>query len=487
MPPPYDVIVVGAGVAGGALLNALARDGRRVLAIERDLWAPSGAPRLAEPDRIVGELLQPGGYRALASLGLADALEGIDAQRIFGYGVFLDGQAECMRYEAEKAAGTEGETGNANGRIAGRSFHNGRFLRRLREIAMENENVELVEGNVTALDKDDESGRVVGVSYRDQEKRLVHARAGLTVACDGCASNLRKRANPNASVAVYSQFVGLVLTVEKLPFPCHGHVVLADPAPILFYPISSTEVRCLVDIPSSVTTDITHHIVNVLAPQVPEALRGPFIAAVEEQGIKSMPNRVMPMTPAAVPGAILLGDSFNMRHPLTGGGMTVALSDVAILRDLLRAIPDLSDAGAVSQALTEFYARRQPLSSTINILANALYSVFCATDDPALREMRDACFLYLSGGGRCTHDPISMLGGVKTSPMLLLFHFFGVALFGCGRVLLPYPSPSRVAKAWALFRASFNIVKPLCDAEHIFPLNLVPFSRIPALSSLWSS
>eukprot|EP00166_Cyanidium_caldarium_P003236 ctg_314.g120 len=29
----------------------------------------------------------------------------------------------------------------------------------------------------------------------------------------------------------------------------HGHVVLADPAPVLFYPISSTEVRCLVDVP----------------------------------------------------------------------------------------------------------------------------------------------------------------------------------------------------------------------------------------------
>ncbi|KAF0021387.1 hypothetical protein F2P81_026360 [Scophthalmus maximus] len=39
----------------------LARDGRRVTVVERDL---------REPDRIVGELLQPGGYKALRELGL---------------------------------------------------------------------------------------------------------------------------------------------------------------------------------------------------------------------------------------------------------------------------------------------------------------------------------------------------------------------------------------------------------------------------------
>jgi 2-polyprenyl-6-methoxyphenol hydroxylase-like FAD-dependent oxidoreductase len=39
----------------------LGRDGRRVTIIERDL---------KEPDRIVGELLQPGGCKALSKLGL---------------------------------------------------------------------------------------------------------------------------------------------------------------------------------------------------------------------------------------------------------------------------------------------------------------------------------------------------------------------------------------------------------------------------------
>lgn len=52
---------MGSGVLGSALGAALAHDGRVVTIIERDL---------SEPDRIVGELLQPGGYRALTKLGL---------------------------------------------------------------------------------------------------------------------------------------------------------------------------------------------------------------------------------------------------------------------------------------------------------------------------------------------------------------------------------------------------------------------------------
>ena len=46
---------------------------RRVLLLERDLQ---------QPDRIVGELLQPGGVLALQRLGLQDCVTGIDAQNV---------------------------------------------------------------------------------------------------------------------------------------------------------------------------------------------------------------------------------------------------------------------------------------------------------------------------------------------------------------------------------------------------------------------
>jgi squalene monooxygenase len=44
-----------------------------VLLLERDL---------SQPNRIVGELLQPGGFLKLKQLGLEDCVNGIDAQKV---------------------------------------------------------------------------------------------------------------------------------------------------------------------------------------------------------------------------------------------------------------------------------------------------------------------------------------------------------------------------------------------------------------------
>jgi hypothetical protein len=51
----------------------LLQEGRRVLLLERDL---------SQPDRIVGELLQPGGYLVLKKLGLEDCTDNIDAVKV---------------------------------------------------------------------------------------------------------------------------------------------------------------------------------------------------------------------------------------------------------------------------------------------------------------------------------------------------------------------------------------------------------------------
>ena len=74
-------------------------------------------------------------------------------------------------------------------------------------------------------------------------------------------------------VDIPSCFVGLVLENCELPYANHGHVILGDPSPILFYPISSTEVRCLVDVPgqkvpSIANGEMANYLKTVVAPQV---------------------------------------------------------------------------------------------------------------------------------------------------------------------------------------------------------------------------
>ncbi|CAN1270073.1 Squalene monooxygenase SE1 [Linum perenne] len=358
-----DVIIVGAGLAGAALANTLGKEGKRVILIERDL---------TEPDRIVGELLQPGGYLKLVELGLqADCVDEIDAQRVVGYAMFKDGKSIKLPYPLEKFQED----------IAGRSFHNGRFIQRMRQKAATLPNVRLEQGTVTSLLE--ENGAVNGVLYRTKDGKQLEAYAPLTVVCDGCFSNLRRNLC-TAKVNVPSCAVGLILENCNLPFPNHGHIILGDPALVLFYQVSSTETRCFVDVPGQKVPSISNgdmagYLKNFVAPQIPPELQDAFLAAVHKGNIRSMPNSSMPANPQPTPGALLLGDALNMRHPATGGGMTVALSDIVVLRDLLRPLGDYHDAASLTQYLEAFYTLRKPVASTINTLADALHKVFSAS------------------------------------------------------------------------------------------------------------
>ncbi|KAH0857699.1 hypothetical protein HID58_085960 [Brassica napus] len=436
-----DVIVVGAGVAGSALAYTLGKDNRRVHVIERDL---------SEPDRIVGELLQPGGYLKLLELGIE-------------------------AYPLEKF----------HTDVSGRSFHNGRFIQRMREKAASLPNVQLEQGTVVSLLE--ENGTIKGVRYKNKAGEESTAFAALTIVCDGCFSNLR-RSLCNPQVDVPSCFVGLVLENCNLPYANHGHVVLADPSPILMYPISSTEVRCLVDVPgqkvpSIANGEMENYLKTVVAPQMPHEVYDSFIAAVNKGNIKSMPNRSMPASPYPTPGALLMGDAFNMRHPLTGGGMTVALSDIVVLRNLLRPLRDLSDGSSLCKYLESFYTLRKPVASTINTLANALYKVFCSSKDEARNEMREACFDYLSLGGMCTSGPVSLLSGLNPRPLTLVCHFFAVAVYGVIRLLIPFPSPKRMWLGAKLISGASGIIFPIIKAEGVrqmfFPATVPAYYRAP--------
>ena len=91
--------------------------------------------------------------------------------------------------------------------------------------------------------------------------------------------------------------------------------------------------------------------------------------------MRSMPNSFLPPSTSSELGIILLGDAMNMRHPLTGGGMTVALNDVVYLRDLLKG--DATTDQEVTMVQMElFFWKRKELSTVINVLAQALYTLF---------------------------------------------------------------------------------------------------------------
>ncbi|XP_007905720.1 squalene monooxygenase [Callorhinchus milii] len=408
--PDPEIIIVGSGVLGSAMAAVLGRDGRKVTVIERDL---------KEPDRIVGELLQPGGVRALRALGLEEAAAGLDAHTVNGYIIH------------DMASKTEVEIPyplDENSQVqCGTAFHHGRFIMGLRRTAMAEPNVTFIEGIVTHLLEED--SQVTGVQYREKENGDVkELRAPLTVVADGHFSKFRKNL-VKGKVSISSHFVGCIMKDSPQFKPNHAELVLANPSPILIYQISTNETRVLIDIRGEIPRNLKDYMIEKIYPQLPEHIQEPFLLAIQNDRLRTMPASFLPPSPMYKSGVLLLGDAYNMRHPLTGGGMSVVLNDVKIWRDLLCNIPDLYDDAAMLQAKKTFHwARKRSHSFVVNVLAQALYELFAATDD-SLHQLRKACFHYFKLGGQCVSGPVGLLSVLSPDPMTLIGHFFAVALY----------------------------------------------------------
>ena len=240
----YDVVIVGAGIAGCSFAHSLAAQSQKPLKIcllERSL---------AEPDRIVGELLQPRGVEILKSMGMGECLEGIDAVPAHGYCVVNEGRNVHIPYP-------EG--------YQGRSFHHGKFIMALRGKAKLAPGVDVLERTVTKLIECPRTRKVLGVRAINKTKTDSSPGNGngngngegieeefygdLIVVADGCFSNFRAKVMGEgaAKAELGSHFVGLILENARLPYDEHGTVVLIKGyGPALLYRISKTETRMLI-------------------------------------------------------------------------------------------------------------------------------------------------------------------------------------------------------------------------------------------------
>ncbi|ODV64495.1 squalene monooxygenase [Ascoidea rubescens DSM 1968] len=445
-PVDFEVIVIGAGVVGSALATSLARSGRKVLLIERD-WA--------EPDRIVGELLQPAGLRALKSLKLIQAVNNIDAIHVDGYFISFYNRFVTLKYPYKSEVPVTSEIIRNNTsqnfdnykslltdktldsvffsnceREKGVAFHHGKFISNLRSFCKSEKNITCLQSCVTEILKND-FGEVIGVKTSDNRKYFSH----LTCISDGIFSKFRKILDPNNIPTVSSHFVALTLENAKLPAPNHGHVILGKHAPILIYQISPTSTRILcayrsTKLPSINDPEFQSYLNATVLSSLPKETQPSFRHALKTSRIRIMPNSYLPAKRNDVPGCLLIGDALNMRHPLTGGGMTVGLSDVALICKILspEKIPSFEDKSIVLDSIQDFHYQRKSLDSVINVLSIALYALFQA-DSKYLQILQNGCFNYFLCGNECVEIPMGLLSGLLPKPFLLFKHFFSVAIY----------------------------------------------------------
>ena len=189
-PQEFDIICVGAGILGCAAAFSLASDhSKQILLVERDL---------SKPDRIVGELLQPGGIKALEILGMADCVEGIDGISCEGYTVIRSEENVLIKYPSSPEYP----------KPRGVSFHHGEFIMKLREKCKTRSNITFLEGTCTELIKCPISEQYLGIVCKDKKSGLKSRYfADLTIVGDGCFSSFRKQFTAKTP-STKSHFIG---------------------------------------------------------------------------------------------------------------------------------------------------------------------------------------------------------------------------------------------------------------------------------------
>ncbi|KAG1836885.1 squalene epoxidase-domain-containing protein [Suillus subalutaceus] len=425
--PSYNVLIVGAGVAGPALAYALAtktyekRDvPLRIALLERSL---------SKPDRIIAEFLQPGGVTALKKLGLESCLGELGSISLSGYHVLRGGQSICSSFPEGHVAET---------------FDHGAFIMALRDRARRAPNIDVIETTVTSLIENKDTHRVIGVLASKAGGQPQSYFADLVVLADGSSSKFRTAVLGNMPYEPLQggYFAGLIVKDLKLLMPEYATMaVLKGAGPVIIFELPDNTHRVLIELKRP-PPDIKEHIIHDIIPQLPSSARAPILNALETSRVRRVPHYYLPPTKqggSSKAGAFLLGDSLNVRHPLTAGGMTVALNDVVIISDLLAHIENFGNWDEISAVLRKWHHMRKSLAHIINVMSMGWAGIFAAEGE-AFDIMQEGAFKYFGKGAEYADEPMSLAAGITHSPLLLARNSLAIVIYSIW-VLFTHPRP----------------------------------------------
>jgi 2-polyprenyl-6-methoxyphenol hydroxylase-like FAD-dependent oxidoreductase len=330
----YDVVIVGARVAGAATALALARSGMRVLVIDRSAFGS---------DTLSTHALMRPAVAQLARLGVLDAVVDAKTPRIesttFYYGDEIQEVAIKARdgvdalYAPRRTILDPALVDAA--RAAGAEFRFGATLDSL-----------LFEGE-----------RVCGLSYRDEASGVHSVRADRVVGADGLRSKTARLVGAriysqgrSASACLYAHFRGLHHRGYHWYYDrgvAAGVIPSNDGHTCVF--VCTTAERFRREISRDVRSGF-----HRLARQVNPAMAEDIATAETIGGIKGFGGQTGFFRQAFGKGWALVGDAGYFRDPITAHGITDGLRDAHFLaRGLLR---------GGDEALLDYAATRQRLS-----------------------------------------------------------------------------------------------------------------------------
>ncbi len=317
----FDVAIVGAGIAGGALAAVLARAGKSVLLLERS--------RVHE-DRVRGEWIAPWGVVEVQRLGLYDAIlaaGGHHPSKHVGYEEGLDpGIAESRALDLRGLAPavprplTYGHPGLCDLFDAEAVAAGARLLRGVEQVRVR-------------------PGEPPGLEYRHAGAAHT-ARCRLVVGADGRASSVRRQAGVELHEDPTHHLMSGLLVDGADGWPADVQMVGTEKdVHYLAFPQGRGRVRLYLCYPLEQRGRLS-------GPEGPvrflEAFRLGSVPASEALAgaraagpCPSYPNHDTWTERPYAPGVVLVGDAAGYNDPITGQGLSIALRDVRSVRDLL--------------------------------------------------------------------------------------------------------------------------------------------------------
>jgi 2-polyprenyl-6-methoxyphenol hydroxylase-like FAD-dependent oxidoreductase len=316
-----DVIIVGGGIAGGALSIALARGGLDVVVLERsDRYE----------DRVRGEWLAPWGAAEARELGLYDLLRDAGGHTLATHTTYDETLDPAMAEEASFPLDTFAKD------IAGPLCLGHPATCDLYDTTARAEGVTIHRG-VTALRIEAGSSPRVAYHHNDTDKEVA---ARIVVGADGRDSAVRRQLGIGHHEDPTHHLFGGLLVDNAGGWPEHRQVIATEgDRSFLAFPQGGGRVRLYAAYrpdekgrfsgPDGPQRFIDACVMDCCPPSAALA------NAVAIGPCRSFKNSDTITEHIALPGVVLVGDSAGHNDPLIGQGLSITLRDVRMVRDTL--------------------------------------------------------------------------------------------------------------------------------------------------------
>jgi len=391
-----EVVIIGGGIAGGALSIALARAGIEVVVLERSEHYE---------DRVRGEWLAPWGAAEARELGLYDLLRDAGGHTLRSHTTYDE--------TLDPAAAEQGKVALADfaDDIDGPLCLGHPTSCEIYDRTARAEGVRVHRG-VSAIRI--EAGSLPAVTYRDGAgEHTLSTR--LIVGADGRDSAVRRQLGiEHHEDDAHHLFAGLLVD-GALDWPEDLQAVATeDDRNFLAFPQGGGRVRLyaaygLEQKGRFSGKDGAERFIQACVMEccpISESLA----AAVPAGPCRSFRNSDTIAERIAVPGVVLVGDAAGHNDPLIGQGLSVTHRDVRLVRDALLASDDWSPA-----AFTEYAAERRERMRRLRLVAFLQSKIEAEFGDGA-REFRQQFFEMMATDQQVNPGLTVALGGPDALP-----------------------------------------------------------------------